>query len=231
ALEGAAGREKASGKKLCGIFGGKGGQFEFYEVADRPASPRLVPGNSENPTLAECTKAALEVLTEGGNSKAGSFLMIEQGDIDWANHANAFPQMIGGVHDLDEAVKAAVAFVERSDSDAVDWSNTLILVTADHSNSYMRLHAILGKGDLPAVDAGGRPKDGSVSYSTTHHTNEPVSLYARGMGTQLFRECEGSWYKNSALIDNTQIFWTMVRALGLRAPTTAGQEAPLVPLP
>ena len=60
--------------------------------------------------------------------------------IDWANHANDFRRLIGTMWDLDEAVRAAVAFIERPDDD-ITWANTLLIVTADHGNSddmYMR---------------------------------------------------------------------------------------------
>jgi alkaline phosphatase len=219
-------------KKLFGLFGGAGGNFEYYTVADTPGTPAFTPISTENPTLAQCTTAALKMLTNNGASTAGSFVMIEQGDIDWANHANHFPNMIGGVHDLDAAVSAAVSFVNIG-GDQVDWTNTLIIVTSDHSNSYMRLRSVLGKGDLPAVDGAGKPNDGTVSYSTTNHTNEPVCLYAKGAGKGLFKAYEGQWNDGTALIDNTQIFWVMVKALGLTAsvPATNSQNVELVPIP
>ena len=223
----AAAVQAAAGRKLFGLFGGKGGFFGFAQVADQPGAPAVVPDSPENPTLAQCATAALQLLTADGTSPEGCFVMIEQGDIDWANHANNFPAMIGAVHDLDQAVRAATAFVDRP-GDQLDWTNTLLIVTSDHSNSYMRLHAALGKGDLPPLDAKGRATDGSVSYGTGSHTNEPVSLYARGPGVELFASLEGSWYPGTRLIDNTQVFHVMLAASGLQAPP--GQAAPLKPV-
>lgn len=219
-------------KKLFGLFGGLGGNFEYYTVANAPGAPAFTQGSTENPTLAQCTTAALKVLTNNGTSTAGSFVMIEQGDIDWANHANHFPNMIGGMYDLDEAVKAAVAFVDTP-GDAVDWNNTLIIVTADHSNSYMKLRSVMGKGVLPTVDANGKPTDGSVSYSTSNHTNEAVCLYAKGAGKDLFKAYEGVWYPGSRMIDNTHIFWTMIKAMALTSsvPAANSQNVPLAPTP
>ena len=46
----------------------------------------------ENPRLKDATLAALEVL---GKSKKGFFLLVEQGDIDWANHANDYRWISG----------------------------------------------------------------------------------------------------------------------------------------
>jgi len=93
----------------------------------------------------------------------GFFLMIEQGDIDWANHANDYQRMIGTTWDLHEAVQTAIDYVNRP-GDGIKWSNTLLLVTSDHANSYMRLddNKKLGAGDLPQQDG-----TGCGSFSTT----------------------------------------------------------------
>ena len=98
----------------------------------------------ENPTLTDMANATLGVLSQDPD---GFFVMFEQGDIDWANHENNFRNMIGGVWDLDSAVRAAEGFVAQPGGP--EWSDTLMLVTSDHSNSYMRLPTPLGKGDLP----------------------------------------------------------------------------------
>ena len=145
----------AGGRKLFGLFGGKAGNFDYRVVANAPGAPAVGVGNRENPTLAQATEAALRVVSADPD---GFFLMIEQGDIDWANHANAYTNMIGCMADLDETVRAVVAFVERP-SDAIDWSNTLVLVTADHANSYLRLNpkVTLGAGELPACSGTAGP--------------------------------------------------------------------------
>ncbi len=84
----------------------------------------------------------------------GFFLVLEQGDIDWANHDNDFRSMIGCVADLDAAVRAALAFVDRP-GDGVDWTNTVLLVTADHATGGLFLEPgrALGLGDLPRQNA------------------------------------------------------------------------------
>ena len=139
------------GRKLFGLFGGKGGNFEVPRVEDTPGHPTVTPGNPENPTLAEATEAALTVLA---HDPQGFFLVIEQGDIDWANHDNDYRAMIGCVADLDQAVRAALAFVDRP-MDDIDWSNTVLLVTADHATGGLLLdpERTLGPGDLPAENA------------------------------------------------------------------------------
>ena len=61
-----------------------------------------------------------------------------------------------------------------------------MIVTSDHSNSYMRNETVLGAGDLPeqvgGADGGAYAyPDGEVTYGTGNHTNELVTLSrARG---------------------------------------------------
>jgi len=206
ALLAAADEAVQSGKKLFGLFGGKGGNFEYPVPSDTPGAPTVERGSVENPTFADTVKAALKVLAADPD---GFFLMAEQGDIDWANHANDYRWMIGTMQDLDEGVKAALAFVDQPGDD-ISRSNTLIMLTSDHSNSYMRLNETrpLGRGDLPSQIGVGYP-DGEVTYGSGGHTNELVSLYAIGAGLDILRSYEGRWYPGVSIIDNTHIFKTM----------------------
>lgn len=211
------------GMKLFGLFGGDGGNFEPPMPYDNPSTPVIFRQTLENPLLKDATVAALEVLSQ---DRDGFFLMIEQGDIDWANHANDYKLMIGTSWDLDEAVKAAMAYIDQP-GDGINWGNTLLIVTADHSNSYMRLNDSLklDKGDLPAQVDGFCPDDptnacpncpdGEVTYRTTNHTNELVRLYAKVKGTKLFRKYEGKWYPGTRIIDNTDLFYVMAEAAGV----------------
>ena len=83
--------------------------------------------------------------------------MVEQGDIDWATHAGDYAWMVGAVWDLDQAVRAIAAFVDRAGDD-VTWDDTLVIVTADHANGHLRLGPSRGKGVLPA------PGDGAYTW-------------------------------------------------------------------
>jgi alkaline phosphatase len=119
--------------------------------------------------------------------------------------------------------------------DAVDWTNTLLLVTADHTTGLLRLDPgkPMGLGDLPrqerlpdedlkakrkAAGAGYVSKfvypDGEVSYGTSGHANELVTLSATGAGARLVIEYKGLWYPGP-IIDNTHINAVVRRALGL----------------
>jgi alkaline phosphatase len=55
-----------------------------------------------------------------------------------------------------------------------------------------------------------------VTYASTEHTNELVTLYATGNGRfrRIFHEYEGSWYSRTRIIDNTQLFHIMMEAAG-----------------
>ena len=244
-VEGAA-EAVREGRKLFGLFGGKGGNFEAPRVEDAPGRPRVTPGSVENPSLADATEAALRYL---GHDPDGFFLVIEQGDIDWANHDNDFRAMVGSVADLDGAVRTALAFIDRP-GDAIDWTNTVLLVTADHATGglFADPGRPLGAGDLPRQDArvespetaklkaGPEPgmaangavlkkpgysspnvyPDGEVSYGTAGHTNELVGLAVTGAAARTFMKFRGSWYPGP-IIDNTQINAALREALGLPA--------------
>jgi alkaline phosphatase len=203
-------------KKLFGLFGGLGGNFESPVPQDTPGFPRVEPASLENPLLRDATWAALEVLSR---NRKGFFLMVEQGDIDWANHANDFSRMVGTTWDLNEGVKAAIEFVNRP-GDSVTWENTLLVVTSDHGNSFMRLNPSqpLGIGDLPSqvCSPACTYPEGEVTFGTTQHTNELVRLYALGTGASLFQQYEGGWYPCTRILDNTHIFNVMAEAGGVR---------------
>lgn len=223
----AADQAAAAGRKLFGLFGGPGGNFESPVAYDLPATPLVLRATAENPLLADATLAALKILSRDPD---GFILMLEQGDIDWANHANDFKRMVGTVWDLHRAVQAAVDFVNRP-GDEIDWENTLLIVTSDHGNSYMRLNATLAAGDLPRQQGAcgtSSPActypDGEVSYRTTHHTNELVMLYLQGGPASLtIKRYEGAWYPCTRIIDNTQLFHFMAEAAGIAV------ESPLRP--
>ena len=209
-----------SNKKLFGLFGGPGGNFEPPLPENSPGHPQIHRQTTENPLLREAVVSALKVLSHNPN---GFFVMFEQGDIDWANHENNYPWMIGTVWDLNEAVKAAISYVDRPGDD-LDWSNTLLVVTADHANSFMRLKRdkngkpLLGKGMLPQGKPAqlGRPGEYDlVTYAATEHTNELVMVYVYGQGSgwTYVARYQGKWYPGTKIIDNTQLYQAFADAL------------------
>ncbi|CDM69522.1 alkaline phosphatase [Clostridium bornimense] len=81
--------------------------------------------NKEQPTLAEMTNKAIEVLSK---DEDGFFLMVEGSKIDWAAHANDTAGMVNDILAYDDAVKTAIEFAKKD-------KNTVVISTTDHGNS------------------------------------------------------------------------------------------------
>ena len=122
-------------KRLFGFFGTRHEHLPF-QTADGKYDPtrgidkvdRYSPEDlSENPALADMATAALDVL---GTNEKGFWLMVEAGDVDWANHNNNIDNAIGAVFSGDAAFDAIATWVEKNSS----WEDTLLIVTADHGH-------------------------------------------------------------------------------------------------
>ena len=126
-------------RRLLGYFGTKAGHLPFatadgrYDpVLDGVGLPTTVeqykrPDVEENPTLAQLATAALDVLAKRSES---FWLMVEAGDVDWANHKNNLDNSIGAVLSGDLAFAAMTDWIEQHDC----WSQTALIVTADHGH-------------------------------------------------------------------------------------------------
>jgi alkaline phosphatase len=135
-LQAAANRAAEEHHRLLGFFGIRTGHLPF-RTADGKYNP--APGVSmvsefysdadvaENPTLADMTQAALDVL---GTNDRGFWLMVEAGDVDWANHDDNVDSSIGAVLSGDDAFRAITRWAERNDR----WNETALIVTADHGH-------------------------------------------------------------------------------------------------
>ncbi|MFA4901513.1 MAG: alkaline phosphatase [Desulfobaccales bacterium] len=191
------------------------GTFEAYETTqqsrngDPKAAPGVVPFNTNVPSLATMSKGALNVLNKDTD---GFFLMIEGGAIDWANHANQLGRMIEEQMDFNASVQAVVDWVNANSS----WSDTLLLVTADHECGYLG-------GPIPGtfnevVDNGAGVLPGA-SYNSGDHTNALVPLYAIGAGSELLAGYADLYDPIRGLyVDNTELFRVMN---GTAAPVPA----------
>jgi alkaline phosphatase len=84
------------------------------------------PDFSGMPSLSEMTDAALHILDR--EESPGFFLMIESASIDKQSHYRKPCGSIGELEQLNEALASALAF-------AASHPNTLVLVTADHSQA------------------------------------------------------------------------------------------------
>ena len=79
---------------------------------------------SEQPSLAEMTDKAIELLSQNEN---GFFLMVEGSKIDWAAHANDPIGLISDILAFDDAVKVALDYAKAN-------QDTMLLIMSDHGN-------------------------------------------------------------------------------------------------
>lgn len=129
-------RAIAEKKRLLGYYGvAKTGHLPFatadgdYKPAPGPkgAEEYSAADVQENPILSDFTEAAIGVLSQ--NPK-GFWLMVEAGDVDWANHDNNLDNSIGAVISGDKAVKTITDWVEKNSN----WDESVVIVTADHGH-------------------------------------------------------------------------------------------------
>ena len=150
-LSAAAKKAVQNKQRLLGVFGVAGGHLPF-QTADGNYDPTVSSDSSgpkaaekytpadieENPTLVDLTRAALEVLAQ---DEEGFWLMIEAGDVDWANHANNIDNSIGATLSGDEAFRAVTEWAEQNGR----WKETAVILTADHGH-----YLVLDKPELLA---------------------------------------------------------------------------------
>ncbi|MBP2076026.1 alkaline phosphatase [Oceanobacillus polygoni] len=103
------------GEKLLGLF------------ADDALAPELHRAETEEPSLAEMTETAIDILKE---DKGGFFLMVEGSQIDWAGHDNDAGWAMSEVEAFEAAVKEAIDFAKQD-------GETLVVVAADHDTGGM----------------------------------------------------------------------------------------------
>lgn len=191
--------------KILGLFAPKGKTPETFRV-----DPPFYPWPADEPTLADMTSAALDVLEK---NKKGFFLMVEGSQIDWANHANAnasplnpsdpaaipvqaLKQQIGETLAFDEAVKAVLNWMQQQSSRG---NETLLIVVPDHDCAGFAINGPNGK----LSRAGELVDDG---WTSNEHTAEDTVVWSQGPNSG----------KLGKAIDNTAIFTVMKEALGIQ---------------
>ena len=107
------------GSKVWGLFAKDAMDYEMDRSYFHP----------EQPSLAEMTKKAIEVLSQ--NPK-GFFLFVEASKVDWASHANDPVGVISDSLAYADAIQVALDFAKKD-------GNTTILCFADHSNGGMAI--------------------------------------------------------------------------------------------
>jgi alkaline phosphatase len=184
---------------------------------------------SENPTLAQMTQAALNVL---GKDRDGFWLMVEGGDIDWAAHDNNMDVLLGTVRDFDNAVQTTINWIQQNGG----WQKNVLIVTADHDHYltiYPQFPELLRSKGAPAltytdnllaqVDGHSWSSSTVQKYGWNNHSNRIVPVYYQGAALNL-NQYIGKGYKSYGFdvpgvpgsVDQVHIYQAMLAAL--RAP-------------
>jgi alkaline phosphatase len=185
---------------------------EFDRAGAKPATeePYSVPRRTDVPTLSTMVQGALNILD---NNPRGMFVLIEGGATDRAMHANNIGRMIEERIEFDDAVAAVSAYLDANIA-GNNWSNTLVIVTADHD------HLLMGpeSDTVPfqdLTDKGIKHVPG-YRWQYNQHSNQLVPLFARGPKATMFAACatrrdaytdvQGRKFGRGPYIDQTQIF-------------------------
>lgn len=185
--------------------------------ADTPVTCTPNPDRlSTDLSLAKLTTKAINLLKTPSTAKKGFFLQVEGASIDKRDHSADACGQIGETIDLDEAVKVALDFAKKD-------GNTLVLVTADHAHTSQ----IVDSTPPTSLSTAVTTADGTVmkiSYGTAaaggsqQHTGTQLRIAGYGPGAA----------NVVGLTDQTDTYFTMVRALGLqRNMATLSDDASL----
>ena len=79
------------------------------------------------PVMSKHVEEAMKFL---GKDDDGFFLMYEQGDIDWAAHADHLDDLIGAMLDIDDSVQEIIDWIEANGG----YEKNALYVTADHDH-------------------------------------------------------------------------------------------------
>ncbi len=110
--------DTSKASRLLGLFDDSHMDFEL-DRTERPSMEKV------QPDLSEMTETAIKMLSKNND---GYYLMVEGGRVDHAHHAGNAQRALHDAVALSDAVAKAVSMV--------DLSETLILVTADHSHVF-----------------------------------------------------------------------------------------------
>ncbi|MBI1339813.1 sulfatase-like hydrolase/transferase [bacterium] len=192
----------ASDVQVLGLFEPSHMQYEADRLKDRRGEP----------SIAEMTRAAITRLSRDPD---GYVLMVEAGRIDHAHHAGNAARALADTDALDQAVAAALAMTDPSE--------TLIIVTADHSHVFTiagyptRNNPILGLVQYPAGEGNARGIDGKP-FTTLGYMNGPGSV-CRGVGAEA--RCER---KDLSNVDTTAVDFQQEALIPLASETHAGED-------
>lgn len=195
------------GEKLLGLF------------ANDALAPELHRAETEEPSLADMTEVAIDILEE--NNK-GFFLVVEGSQIDWAGHANDAGYAMTDVAAFEEAVEKAINFAEED-------GKTLVIVAGDHdtggmttgSKGSMELNAsvlrdVTATGDYMAAQLNGdrsNVREVLKTYTGFDLTEEEIQAIQDATNA--------SFAINEVVSDRANIGWTSTNHTGADIPVYA----------
>lgn len=167
--------------RILGLFAADFKTPEMFRVDPSVAYPE------QEPTLAEMTAAALQVLER---DRDGFFLLVEGSQIDKANHDNDVDYQIAETLAFDEAVRVVLGWTRAVPGREKE---TLIIVVPDHDCGGFAVNGpqdrLSPAGDL--VEPG---------WTSKEHTAVDTLIWSRGPGSK----------KLGRALDNTDLFRIMV---------------------
>lgn len=150
------------------------------------------------PTLYDMTRTAIDILSK---DEDGFFLMVEGASIDKQEHAMDWERAIWDTIEMDKAVGIAKDYADEH-------GDTLVIVVADHSHSISVYGTVddskSGNDAVRVYEDAGWP-----TYRDTDGDGFPDT------GEDKDGDGAGSDFFDKTVIDNTEVFWGMVNALGL----------------
>ncbi len=130
--------------KLLGLFHPVHLAVAFDRVGAGKYSEELsLPKNAalkDQPALDDLASLALRSLS--ASSPNGFYLMIEGASIDKQAHASDAERMVWDTIEFDNAVRVALDFADKTNSDKDPANDTLVIVTADHETGGLGIIAV-----------------------------------------------------------------------------------------
>lgn len=137
ALQEAAEEAAKKGRKLFGFFGTNTNHLPFQTANGDFKPSKGIHGSAEsykpsdlteNPTLADMTRAALTVLAAKPDQRFALF--VEAGDVDFGLHDNNLDNAIGALYSGEAAIKVITDWVEANSN----WDESVLVVSSDHGH-------------------------------------------------------------------------------------------------
>lgn len=197
---------------LLGLFEPSHMKYEADRAEDKGGEP----------SLAEMTTKAIQMLQK---NRKGYYMMVEGGRIDHAHHAgNAYRALTDAIA-FSDAVRAAVKLTDAKD--------TLILVTADHSHTFIingypaRGNPILGLVKAPGSNEPSRDVNGKPYATLSYGTGPGFGALEHGGDEGLSRPVRAGRQVDLGDVDTEDEGYHQESLVGLSAETHAGEDVAL----